>query len=78
MSFKPESARALRNSLHLALEAETLKIAQFEVPAVRAFCKRLVDGCPVLPWVAALSSPFYREIIYAILPEIRVAYPFHR
>jgi hypothetical protein len=71
---KRDAALALRGSLHLSLESESKKIARFEITAVRRFCNRLLNECSVLPWVAALSTPFYREVIYGVLPEIRVAF----
>jgi hypothetical protein len=69
-----ESALALRNSLQLALPSVGRNTARFENEHIRAFCKRLVRQCPVLPWVASLSTPFYREVIYATMGEIHVTY----
>ncbi len=71
---KRDNALALRNTLHLGFPSVGSKKVRFESPAYRAFCKRLLSECPILPWVAALSSPFYREVIYSVLPEIRVTY----
>ncbi len=71
---KRDSALALRNTLHLGFPSVGSKKVRFEIPAYRVFCKRLLKECPILPWVAAFSTPFYREVIYSVLPEIRVAY----
>jgi hypothetical protein len=69
-----DGARALCNSVHLSLETEDNVKARFELPEVRAFAQRLLTLCPILPWVAGLSTPFYREIIYAVLTELHVTY----
>jgi hypothetical protein len=69
-----ETALALRNTLHLGFPSLGMKKARFENAAIRAFCKRLLKECPILPWVVGLSTPFYREVIYSVLPEIRVTY----
>jgi hypothetical protein len=73
-----DGAGALLNSLHLALENKSKPKASFENPDIRAFAQRLVKECSVLPWVAGLSTPFYREIVYTILPEIHVTYQDHK
>ena len=75
---KKESARALCNSLQLSLQNEDMAKARCEVPEIRAFAQRLVEECPVLPWVVNLSTPFYREVIYSILPELHVTYQDHK
>ena len=72
----PAGARALMGAVHINLDlpADKKKTAPCEIPEVRAFCKRLMAECPILPWIAALSTPFYMNVIYSILPEIRVTY----
>jgi hypothetical protein len=70
------AATQLVNSVHIGFDLPKDKrgVAPCELPEVRAFCRRLFDACPVLPWVAALNSQLYIGLIYSILPEVRVMY----
>jgi len=70
-----EAAHALLNSVRLDFDLGRRKgVAACDVPRVRELCWRLVAECPVLPWIASLGTQSYCEVIYSVLPGVRVSY----
>ena len=70
-----EAAHALLNTVQIDFDLGRRKgVAACDVPQVQKLCGRLFDECPVLPWIAALGTQSYCEVIYSILPDIQVSY----